>query len=134
MTTGMQHIMIPRWPTLVILGLLFLRALVPAGVMLAPMGGSLALVLCETAITESEEPRQHHHYSGHDHVTHHEGAHADPTCPYAQSGGPAPLPTVPVLATAAIIDQLVVPTAATQTLLTFGPIRRQTSRGPPTLA
>ncbi len=130
---GMRHIRKAGWATLLVLGLLFLRALVPAGFMLAPMGGSLAFVLCDAEMPAGA-PQQHHHHSGDDHAAHHEGAHSDPTCPYAQSAGPAPLPTLPVLAGAATVDQLVVPAAVTQTLLRFGPTRQQTPRAPPSLA
>ncbi len=130
---GMRHIRNPGWATLLVLGLLFLRALVPAGFMLAPMGGSLAFVVCDAEMPAGEH-QHHHHHPGQDHAAHHDGAHGDPACPYAQSAGPAPLPTLPVLAGAATIDQLVTPTAVTQTLLGFGPTRQQTPRGPPSLA
>lgn len=128
----MRHGANPPWATLLVLGMLFLRALVPAGFMLAPVDGSLALVLCESAVLAGEH--QHHHHPGHDHAAHHEGVHGDPTCPYAQSAGPAPLPTLPVLAGAAVFDKLVLPTAFTQTLLGFGPPRQHSSRGPPHFA
>ena len=131
MTKGIRHIDKPGWATLLFVGLLFLRALIPAGFMLAPTGGSLAIVLCDAETSVGEH---HHHHPGHDHAARHEGAHGDPTCPYAQSAGPAPLPTLPVLAGAANIDQLMAPAAVTQTLLKFGPARQQTPRGPPSLA
>ena len=121
------------WAALLVLGLLFLRALVPAGVMLAAVDGNLALVLCD-AETPAGEHQHHHHHLGHDHAAHHEGAHTDPTCPYAQSAGPAPLPALPVLAGGAVHELLVPPAAVSQTFLSFGPARRQTSRGPPPLA
>lgn len=113
---------------LLVLGMLCLRALIPAGFMLAPVDGRLAFVLCE-----AEGPAAGHHHSGHDHAMHHHGA-ADPTCPYAQSAGPAPLPTLPVLAGAAFLDVLISPTDYSQTLLRFGPTRQPSSRGPPRLA
>lgn len=132
MTKGMRHIKNPGWTTLLVLGLLFLRALVPAGFMLAPMDGSLAFVLgCDIEMSAGEHQR---HHPGHDHAAHQHDGHTDPTCPYAQSAGPAPLPTLPVLAGAATVDQLVAPSAITQTLLRFGPTRQQTPRGPPSLA
>jgi hypothetical protein len=37
--TGMQHLRNPGRATLLVLGMLFLRALVPAGFMLAPVDG-----------------------------------------------------------------------------------------------
>ncbi len=109
--------------------MLFLRALIPAGVMLAPDDGHLALVLCGVEISA---PAQHH--AGHDHTAHHHGLHADPACPYAQSAGPAPLPALPALAGAPTPGVLVLPTALAQTFLAFGPTRQQTPRGPPHLA
>lgn len=127
MNQGMKTGGNPGWATLLVLGMLFLRALIPAGFMLAPVDGSLAVVLCDAQMSAGE----HHHHHHHDQSTHHEGAHGDPTCPYAQSAGPAPLPTLPVLAGGAVYDRLVPPVAVTQTLLRFGPARQQTSRGPP---
>jgi hypothetical protein len=116
---------------LLVLGVLFLRGLIPAGFMLAPVDGTLAIVLCDMQMSAGEP----HHPAGHDHRgAHHHGGGGDPICPYAQSSGPAPLPALPVLAGGAILDQMVAPTAFTQTLLTFGPIRRQSPRGPPRLA
>jgi hypothetical protein len=131
---GMRRIKRPGRATLFVLGALFLRALVPAGFMLAPVDGRLEFVLCDAEMSADEPQRHHHHHSGHDNAAHHDGAHSDPTCPYAQSAGPAPLPTLPVLAGAARLDQLAAPTAVTQTLLSFGPPRKQSSRGPPHLA
>ena len=130
---GIRHIRNPGWATLLVLGLLFLRALVPAGFMLAQVDGRLAFVLCDAETSAGEHQHQHHH-PGHDNATHHEGTHGDPTCPYAQSAGPAPLPTLPVIAGAAAVDQLRVLAAVTQTLLSFGPTRQQMPRGPPVLA
>jgi hypothetical protein len=128
--SGMRHVKQPGWTTVFVLGMLFLRALVPAGFMLAPVDGTPAFVLCGPRVFAG-----HHHHQGLDHAAarEHDG-HADPTCPYAQSAGPAPLPTLPALAHGAIIDPLVSPAVFTQTRLIFGPIRQQTSRGPPHLA
>jgi hypothetical protein len=57
----------------------------------------------------------------------------DPGCPYALSGGAAPLPTLPVLAGASHPGSIIPIGVRTQTLLRFGPIRQQSSRGPPHL-
>jgi len=130
---GLWHGANSPWATPLVLGMLLLRALVPAGFMLAPVDGRLVFVLCDAEMPAGAHPH-HHHHPGHDNAAHHEGAHGDPTCPYAQSSGPAPLPTLPVLAGAATSDQLVIPAAVTQTLLRFGPTRQQTPRGPPSLA
>jgi hypothetical protein len=81
-------------------------------------------------------PEGHHHqmHAAGDHAAHQHGAHGDPTCPYAQSGGPAPLPALPVLASGTTFERPRLPAAVTQTLLGFGPIRQPSSRGPPHLA
>jgi hypothetical protein len=134
---GMRHIKKPGWATLLILGLLFLRGLVPTGFMLAPVDGNLAFVLCDVdlpvaAMPAGAMPASHHHmHAAQDHAAHQHGAHGDPTCPYAQSGGPAPLPTLPVLAGGTSFERPRLPAAVTQTLLSFGPIRQPSSRGPP---
>jgi hypothetical protein len=127
-----RHSATPAWAPLLVFAALFLRALVPAGFMLAPVDGRLAFVPCDAAVSAGEH--QHHGHPGHDNAAHHEGVHSDPTCPYAQSAGPAPLPTLPVLVSAATLGQLVAPREATQTLLRCGPTRQQTPRGPPLLA
>jgi len=136
----MRHIKKPGWAALLVLGLLFLRGLVPAGFMLAPVDGSLAFVLCDldlpvAAMASNAMPASHHHmHMAADHAAHQHGAHGDRTCPYAQSAGPAPLPTLPALAGGSKFEQPRVPAAVTQTLLSFGPIRQPSSRGPPHLA
>jgi hypothetical protein len=77
-------------------------------------------------------PASHHHlHTAMDHAARGHGAHGDPTCPYAQSAGPAPLPTLPMLAAGATFARPRLPAAITQTLLGFGPIRQPSSRGPP---
>jgi len=136
---GMRHTKKPGWASLLVLGLVLLRGLVPAGFMLAPADGHLAFVLCDADASVSAMPgampASHHHlHMAMDHASHGHGTHGDPTCPYAQSGGPAPLPTLPVLAGGASFERPRLPAAITQTLLGFGPIRRPSSRGPPHLA
>jgi hypothetical protein len=137
---GMRHIKKPGRACLLVLALVLLRGLVPAGFMLAPVDGHLAFVLCDAdvsmpAMAAGAMP------AGHDHMhmamgdaAHGHGAHGDPTCPYAQSGGAAPLPTLPVLAGGTTFERPQLPAAITQTLLGFGPIRQPSSRGPPHLA
>jgi hypothetical protein len=136
---GMRHIKTPGWASLFVLGLVLLRGLVPAGFMLAPVDGHLAFVLCDADASMSTMPgavpASHRHlHMAMDHAADGNGAHGDPTCPYAQSGGPAPLPTLPVLAGGATFERPRLPAAITQTLLGFGPIRQASSRGPPHLA
>jgi len=132
----MRHIKKPGWASLLVLGLVLLRGLVPAGFMLAPVDGHLAFVLCDgdASMPAGAMPAGHHMHMAMGHAAHGHGAHGDPTCPYAQSGGAAPLPTLPVLAAGATFECPRLPAAITQTLLGFGPIRQPSSRGPPHLA
>jgi hypothetical protein len=104
----------------VLLGLLCLRALIPAGFMLAPIDGRLHIVLCDSNV---HGPLHHHH-----------GAHADPTCPYAQSSGPAPLPAFPSVVSAPFGYVAPASFELAQTVTPFGPTRQQSPRGPPNLA
>jgi len=147
---GMRHFKKPGWASLLVLGLVLLRGLVPAGFMLAPVDGTLAFVLCDIDLPGASMPsgtmpsdampagHDHDHMHMHmhmaaDHAAHQHGTHGDSTCPYAQSAGPAPLPTLPVLAGGATFEQPTLPASVTQTLLGFGPIRQPSSRGPPHL-
>ena len=122
----------PGWTVPVVLGMIFLRALVPAGFMLAPVEGRIAFVLCAAEMPAGTgQPPHRHHHPGAGAAAPHAGVHGDPSCPYAQSAGSAPLPTLPVLAGGAVSDRPVPPPDVTQTFQTSGPDRQQTSRGPP---
>jgi hypothetical protein len=132
----------PGWASLLVLGLLFLRGLVPAGFMLAIVDGHPAFVVCNAdlpiaASPPAAMPASHLHDHNHDHMhmvadhAAHEHLHGDPGCPYAQSSGPAPLPSLPVLAGGTVFERPRLPAAITQTILRFGPIRQPSSRGPP---
>jgi hypothetical protein len=88
-------------------------------------------VLCEPGVMTAGH---HHHHPGSDPGSHHDGSHGDPTCPYAQSAGSAPLPALSVPTVGPVYDRVAAAPAATQTLLTSGPPRLRTSRGPPSLA
>jgi hypothetical protein len=74
-----------------------------------------------------------HHHHDHNGAGHHH-TQTDPTCPYAQSAGPAPLPALPTVAPAFLTIVSAPPTPAAQVHAHFGPIRQQTPRGPPLLA
>lgn len=113
----------PRWAAPLLLAVLCARALIPAGVMLAPVHGRLDVVLCD--IDGANAARHVHEHTGHHH------SQTDPTCPYAQSAGPAPLPALPVLPVALLRSDRVPPALDAQTFSRFGPTRQQTSRGPP---
>ena len=106
--------------------MLGLRALVPAGYMLAPEDGQLAVVLCE-----ANAPGTAQRHDGHQHAGH---THSDPTCPFAQSAGPTPLPALPALAAASIATVLLLPAQVSQTFIQFGPSRQQSPRAPPRFA
>lgn len=114
------------WVARLVLAMLCLRALVPAGFMLMPIDGRLGVVLCDSYAAGAMHHHGGHHHSGH--------AHPDPTCPYAQSAGPAPLPTLPTLSATPIASVLLLPTQFSQTRAQFGPPRQQSPRAPPPLA
>ena len=133
-----------------ILAFLCLRALIPAGFMLAPVDGHLEVVLCDAAgAMTMHHPKMAEmpgmkHMPGMDHAAvadtdsdAHSApghAHADPTCPYAQSAGPAPLPALPALPRAHVVQALPVAQRSAQLQSAFGPRRAQTPRAPPALA
>jgi hypothetical protein len=113
--------------------MLCLRAFVPAGFMLAPVDGALQVVLCDA--DASAMPHQHgdHEHAGH-HTGHHPHAQLDPTCPYAQSSGPAPLPVLPYVHSGPERTLFILPVQIEQRHDQFGPARRQFPRGPPRFA
>src|SRR4029077_107778 len=120
----------PRhWAAPWVLAMLGLRALIPAGFMLAPLEGHFAVVLCDAAAHGAA-----HHSSSHEHPGHHSHTQIDPTCPYAQSAAPAPLPVLPGLGPQLIVPARAVPVQVAQTHAQSGPSRHQTPRGPPHLA
>jgi hypothetical protein len=146
-----------RWMAPFVLAMLMLRALVPAGFMLAPIDGGLAVVLCDADATSSLYRRAGHvmsapdtdmsahdmaghamsmgDMSGHDMPGHSGGhTHPDPTCPYAQSSGATPIPFFAAVTPAIESASPVLPEPAAQTHAHFGPTRQQSPRGPPHLA
>jgi hypothetical protein len=123
----------PGWMACAVFGLLFLRALVPAGFMVASVDGRPAIVVCDGSMPAGMH-EHHHHASGAEHAAPHDGAHGDPTCPYAQCSGSAPMPALPIPVGASVDVQRVKPLAITQIFPASGPIRKHRSRGPPDLA
>jgi hypothetical protein len=85
--------------------------------------------LCDT-----DAARAVHHHGGEDHPSHHHHLQVDPTCPYAQSAGPAPLPALPVLGPQPVVSAPLQSTHVAQTYAQPGPSRRTFPRGPPELA
>ena len=108
--------------------LLTVRALVPAGFMATATETGLQLVFCDSVTTTIHGSGHHHH---NDHA--HPGA-TDPACPYAQSSGPAPLPMLPAMATDLHFQTVVVAIQSAPVRIFQGPRRQQTPRGPPALA
>jgi hypothetical protein len=103
--------------------MLCLRALVPAGFMLAPIDGRLAVVLCDAHAAR--------HAAGQDHPGHHHHLEFDPTCPYAQSAGPAPLPAQPIIGAQPVVSAPAPAAHQGQIYAHCGPPRQQSTRGPP---
>jgi len=114
-----------------VLPVLLLRAAIPAGFMVASVDGAWQIVLCQPQMMAGGHHHHHHHHSDSQDPT---SSDVDPTCPYAQSAGPALMPTLPVVPIVAVMHRLQPQAAAAQTRLTFGPPRQQFPRGPPSLA
>jgi len=102
---------------------LLFRALIPVGFMLEPVAGRAELVLCGSGAPNA-----------YNHTAHHQHSHADRTCPYAQSAGPAPLPSLAVLAAVPLEPAFDPPVQVQQTHARFGPTRQNPPRAPPRLA
>jgi len=119
---------------LLLLTALCARALVPAGFMLAPVDGALQVVLCD-ADARAGMP-QHHHDHGHHggDAQHHHHGKLDPTCPYAQSAGPAPLPAAPEPQVMRVAERQPLAQTSSQLHSQFGPSRHQEPRAPPLAA
>ena len=107
---------------------LLFRALIPAGFMLEPVDGRAQIVLCG-----AEARSAMHHPGGHDHAGH-QHFHPDPTCPYAQAAGAAPLPSIQALGATPVATVFVPPTGRQLTYAQFGPARQHSPRAPPRLA
>ena len=135
MLTGMRLCAKPsrngasHWAAPWVLAMLCLRALVPAGFMLASVDGQLAVVLCD-----ADAARAAHHDAGQDHPGHHHHLQLDPTCPYAQSAGPAPLPAQPAVGPQPVVTAPALVARRDQVHALCGPPRKQSPRGPPHLA
>jgi len=111
-----------RWLVAILLPVLVLRALVPAGFMAtAASDGGVHMQFCVHAGM---------------HASHAPGSNqaADPRCPFAQSASPAPLPVLSVAAPDVLHTPVVQPDPLVRTFNALGSYREQTPRGPPTLA
>jgi len=103
------------WVALALLPLLFARAMVPAGFMASTAGGGIHYVFC-----------------GHDGAvdTKHPGD-TDRSCPFAQSAGGAPLPTLFLAATLLPAPAVPAATYYHRAIALSGPTRQQLGRAPP---
>ena len=117
---------IGHWAAPLVLVMLCLRALVPAGFMLASVNGRPAVVLCDSMAA----PGGTHEHVGHHHPGH---AHLDPTCPFAQSSGPAPPPAMIDPTDARWVPQRDTPLVEQSLVLAEPPARYTAPRGPPPL-
>ena len=111
-----------------VLPVLLLRASSPAGFMAASVDGNLQIVLCQSDMMTGGHHHHHHDARGGASID------VDPTCPYAQSAGPALMPVLPLLPTVAAMHCLESTAPISHTRNAFGPRRQQSPRGPPTLA
>jgi len=100
------------------------RALIPTGFMPGVVDGHAQLVFCDGR------------GSGMAHHTHHgqagSGSSADTPCPYALSGGAAPIPSIVNTALAHVVPTVIAPSAE-QSPLPEAPRRYTAPRGPPSL-
>jgi hypothetical protein len=131
MRSGADHLRngAPHRAAMLMLAMLALRALVPAGFMLTPIDGRLAVVLCDTDVARAA--RRH---GGQDYPGHHHHLQLDQTCPYAQSAGPAPLPALPAFGPQPVVSPAAMPAHRGQIYAHCGPPRQQSPRAPPHLA
>ena len=114
-----------HWGACFLLLMLCLRALVPAGFMVAEVDGTVGVVLCDT-----DAPGVHGHQHHGDHQNHHHAC-LDSSCPYAQSAGPAPLAATADIADVRLAVLQPLPQASSQLEAQFGPSREQQPRAPP---
>ena len=101
----------------------FAHALIPTGFMPGSVQGQAQLVVCDG------------HMVGFGHAGHHgnSGSNADSPCPFALSGGAAPLPAHFDMALAHIAPDLLVPFIE-RPVVSETPLRHAAPRGPPALA
>jgi hypothetical protein len=107
--------------------LLAVRALVPVGFMASATEAGIQLVFCDAGAIALQMGGHHAHH-------HHAGGTTDPGCPYAQSSGPAPLPSLPMLASDVRVVRIAAPVESSAVIAPQGPHREQSPRGPPFLS
>jgi hypothetical protein len=101
----------------------FAHALIPTGFMPGSVHGQAQLVVCDG------------HMVDFGHAGHHgnSGSNADSPCPFALSGGAAPLPAHFDMALAHVAPDLLVPFIE-RPVVSGAPLRHTAPRGPPALA
>jgi hypothetical protein len=119
-----------------LLPLLALRGLVPAGFMIDTSGGRLSMMLCSGSVSTTMvtgEHAQHLHHAGQGSSGEH-GQHGEhggnSVCPFAAAGMGAPAPhLLTITLDAQVTDEISVDLVAFHS--PFGPSRVQQSRAPP---
>jgi len=101
----------------------FAHALIPTGFMPGSVQGHAQLVVCDGHMADSHQPGHHGN----------SGSNADSPCPFALSGGAAPLPAHFDLALAHAAPDLLVPFIE-RPVVSETPLRHTAPRGPPALA
>jgi hypothetical protein len=114
-----------------LLPLLALRGLVPAGYMIDVTERGLSLVVCESGIYKDAVP---HNDGEHHHEKNSHGGHDHSICPFAVAALGAPAPNVVTLATVVEVAIDRVRDSADVVASCFGPSRAQQSRAPPVFA
>ncbi|HYM33857.1 MAG TPA: DUF2946 family protein [Steroidobacteraceae bacterium] len=115
-----------------LLPLLALRGLVPAGYMIDATEHGLSIVVCESGIYGdllASDATKHHH--GHHTSDSHRSQHDHSICPFAIAATGAPAPSAVTLAT--VVDVAIDRVRDTHVVIAnrFGPSRAQQSRAPP---
>ena len=124
-----RHIRKSIW---LLVPLLALRGLVPAGYMVDATSNGLAIVVCESGIysAAAQLGSEHHHHHGHDKDAS-PGQHDHSICPFAiaATGVSTSCSTATIAVAAVEIGRISSEFAVVDSL--FGPSRAQQSRAPP---
>ena len=130
--------------TWLLLALLALRGLVPAGYMIDTTGGSLSLVVCSSGVYSAAAQADHSKHAEHHH--HHQNSHQNEEsnkesaasdhsiCPFALAATGAPTPVLPAIDVAASTEIGRIVDNGSSLFGTFGPSRAQQSRAPPSFS
>jgi hypothetical protein len=130
-----RHIRQLSW---LLLALLALRGLVPAGYMVDATADGLSIVVCDSGIyaaaaqlSSGQTAHRHHHHDGNGEGKESSGISDHSICPFAIAATGASAPSLPLLetVTSVVVDRV----ASNQAVVTSlsGPSRAQQSRAPP---